>query len=130
MAIIIKSLGDGILNSSDLTNIFTTATDGKTALVRNIRFVNPSTQSPAWLTVAFVRTTGTPGQPGPARLLGPGPVYIEPKEMYALAEELALEYGGTGSSAISDAIQAKAVQSDGVTAIPIDYVISGIEREA
>jgi len=125
MAITIKSLNDGKLQSASLSNIFTTATNAKAAVVRNIRFVNPSSSLNAWLTVAFARTANN--VPGAARLIAASPIWLPPKAMFVVGEELTLEYGGTGNS---DAIQAKAVQSDMVTPAAIDFVISGMERNA
>src|SRR5947208_5503586 len=117
MALKIKSLNDDKLNSNAFTNILSTITGGKAAVVRNIRFVNTDDSITANLSVVFLRTTG--GTAGTARFIAPSPVSIPPHGLFVIGEEITLEYS-SATPTISDAIQAKAVQAGTSTAAALD----------
>src|SRR5947209_3436628 len=98
MSIAISSLGDGKLNSTGFETLFSTLPHGKSAVVRNIRFVNLAPVA-VELTVQYVRTTGSSS--ATARNIVPSPVLVPSYGLFVIDEELTLEHR-SGSSEVSD----------------------------
>lgn len=108
MAIIVKSLANGRLNSAGaFVNVYpASGTATRPALVKSMRFVNISDTAAATLTLQLTHA-------GMTKQIGPTNINVAPKSLYVESVEITLGVG--------DAILARGAQ--------FDYVLSGIERE-
>ena len=109
MATQIKVLGSGVLGTSEVA-VYGPVAQGKSALVKNMRFVNNSGSTRS-LQVLVKRTGQT------ARFVLPSGTQMSSSVMNSYNSEIALEY--------TDSLEAYA---DAASAI--QFVISGIERDA
>jgi len=111
MAITIKHLKDGTVPVTTAAAIVDAVATGKTVIVKNMRFVNTGS-GVATLNVYFKASSG-----GTGRRILPKDLSIAPGALIVEEAELTLEAGNL----------VEAVVPSGNT---VDYVISGIERDA
>src|SRR5688572_18398519 len=111
MAITIKNISNGMVQTSQLPIVAAVPTF-KALVIKNMRFVN-SGPNPATLNVFFKATSSG----DPHRIL-PKDVVIAPGAMLVDDDELTLEAGNLVEAIVSGTTPA------------VDYVISGIERDA
>jgi hypothetical protein len=109
MALTVKTLNDGQID--DEQGLLYEVPAGMAAVVKNIRLVNTDTQSRT-LTLYYLRSEGED-----ARLISPQNVSLPPGAMLIEDNELSM---GAGDQILGVADEAE----------KIDYVISGIERDA
>ena len=110
MALTVKNLGEGQLGTGTAGTLYTVGA-GKAAIVKSIRVVNRDT-SPRTFNLYF-KLNGGSG----SRLVSPSAISLTPGAAYVDDTEITL--------AVSDQIQ-----GDGSVASKLDYVVSGIERDA
>lgn len=109
MAISIKVIASNQLNSIVATDLFTPVLNGKTQIIKSIRFANPSASAAVTLNVYFARSTGPNRQIAPKNLIIPaGNIYVD-------ESEITLEAGDRIRASVSGGV--------------VDYIISGIERD-
>ena len=110
MALTIKNLGEGHFGTTTAAMLYTVTT-GKAAIVKSIRVVNRDTVSRTF-NLYYKFTTGSG-----SRLVSPSALSLAPGAAYLDDTEISL-----GAS--------DQIQGDGSVASKLDYVISGIERDA
>ena len=111
MAIQILQLGIGTIAVNTTKDPLGTAVGtGKTRIVKSMRFVNTSTTTAVTLSIYAVTTSET-------RLVSPSNLAIAPGAMYVDDQEITLE------------ATHKLKATPSVTGGPIDFVLSGIERD-
>ena len=109
MATQIKVLGFGVLGNSEVA-VYGPVAQGKSALVKNMRFVNSSGSTRS----LFVRVKHTGGT---TQYVLPSATQMSSSIMNSYNSEIALEY--------NDSLEAYADAANAV-----EFVISGIERDA
>ena len=111
MAVTIKQLGAGQLGASaNVDGLYSAVASGKAQIVKNIRFTNTSTSAAVTLNL-LLHAQSAYRQISPVNLVLPlGSVYIEDTEITLEATN-------------------KFKATTGATGGPVDWVISGVERE-
>ena len=111
MAIQILQLGIGSIPVNTTKDPLGTAVGtGKARIVKNMRFVNSSTTTAVTLNIYVVTTAET-------RLVSPSNLTLAPGALYLDDQEITLE------------ATHKLKATPGATGGPIDFVLSGIERD-
>ena len=111
MALAVKVIASSQLTSILTTDLFIPVVAGKAQIVKSMRFANTSTSAAVTLNLYFTRSSG------PDRQIGPKNLSIPAGQIYTDDTEITLEAGDRLRGSVS---------SGGV----VDYVISGIERDA
>lgn len=119
MAITIKHIAAGHLNNSQSSYADLSAAVGanKAQVIKNMRFTNTSTTAAITLNVAVYSTNPSPFSGTDAKVVSPANVSIAPGASYLDNSEITLEYNQ------------KLQYKTGTTGGPIDFVVSGIERD-
>jgi hypothetical protein len=113
MALSVKQIAAGQLTVNQTKQEMTSAVaSDKAQIIKNMRFVNTHATIPITFSVYLFK--GTAGQ---ERLVSPQNVQLSPNAMYVDDQELTLEKDH------------KLVYSTGSSGGPIDFVISGVERD-
>lgn len=111
MALAVKVIASNQLISIAATDLFVPVIAGKAQIIKSMRFANTSATAAVTLNIYFTRSTG------PDRQIGPKNLSLPAGQIYVDETEITLEQG--------DRIRGW-VSSGGA----VDYVISGIERDA
>src|SRR5688572_1797657 len=111
MALSVKVIGCNRLTSVMAADLFLPVIAGKAQIVKSMRFANTSASTAVTLNVYFTRSTG------PDRQIGPKNLSIPAGQVYVDDSEITLEAGDRIRGSVS-------------TGGAVDYVISGIERDA
>lgn len=109
MALTVKNLANGQLVTTSQSMLYTVPS-GKAAIVKNIRVANTDTTARTF-NLWFKLSGGT------ARLISPAAMSLSAGQMAIEDQEITLG-------------AADQIQGDGSVATKLDYVISGIERDA
>lgn len=109
MAIEIKALANNQLSNTQ--GALYTVPAGKTAIVKSMRFVNTNDTTSYTMKIYYKRNSGT------ARLILPKDLSIAPKALVLDNDEITMEAGDE-------------IRGEASTTNVIDYVISGIQRDA
>ena len=111
MSLSIKQLGAGQLGTSATADpLYTAVGAGKAQIVKNLRFVNTSTSAAVTLNVYYYAQTAY-------RLISPANLSLAPGAVYVDDSEVTLEAGN------------KFKATTGAAGGPVDWVISGVERD-
>ena len=112
MALTVKVIGSDQLTQVTPTDLFVPVIPGKAQIIKSMRFANTSPTAAVTLNLYFARSTGNDRQIGPKNLSIPaGNIYID-------EAEITLEQGDRIRGCVSP------------MGCAVDYVISGIERDA
>ena len=111
MALSVKVIACSQLTSVVNMDLFTPVVAGKSQIIKTMRFANTNAAVAVTLNVYFTRATG------PDRQIGPKNLSIPAGQIYVDETEITLEAGDRIRGAVSI----------GGT---VDYLISGIERDA
>jgi hypothetical protein len=111
MALAVKVIACSQLTSAVNTDLSAPVVAGKAQIIKSMRFANTNASAAVTLNVYFTRSTG------PDRQIGPKNLSIPAGQLYVDETEITLEQGDRirGSVSFGGAV---------------DYVISGIERDA
>ena len=111
MAITIKQIASGAINNSvsSFTDLTTAVADGKAQIIKNMRFYNTSSSASITLTLAFYLGTGAD------KIIAK--VNMDPETVYIENDEITMEKDH------------KIRYKTGTTGGPIDFVVSGIQRD-